>query len=68
MEKCQNQNFLGKNGKILKKGYFSPNTMKLYPKVGQYQKIAFFIDIQKFGVFRTFWIIIYVDILGGSPY
>ena len=37
-----------------KKGYFSLNTMKLYPKVGQYQKIAFFIDIQKFGVFQTF--------------
>lgn len=54
MEKCQNQNFLGKNGKNLKKGYFSLNTMKLYPKVGQYQKIAFFIDIQKFGVFQTF--------------
>lgn len=68
MEKCQNQNFLGQNGKALKKGYFSSNTMKLYPKVGQYQKIAFFIDIQKFGVFRTFKIIIYVDILGGIPY
>ena len=68
MEKCQNQNFLGKNGKTLKKGYFSLNTMKLYPKVGQYQKIAFFIDIQKFGVFRTFKIVIYVDILGGIPY
>lgn len=54
MEKCQNQNFLGQNGKALKKDYFSSNTMKLYPKVGQYQKIAFFIDIQKFGVFRTF--------------
>ena len=54
MEKCQNQNFLGKNGKTLKKGYFSLNTMKLCPKVGQYQKIAFFIDIQKFGVFQTF--------------
>lgn len=40
--------------KKLKIGYFSPNTMKLYPKVGQYQKIVFFIDIQKFGVFRTF--------------
>ena len=41
MKKCKNQNFLGKNGKTIRKGYFSPNTMKLYPKVGQYQKIAF---------------------------
>jgi len=41
MEKCQNQNFLGKNEKNLKKGYFIPNTIKYALKLVNIRKFHF---------------------------
>ena len=67
MEKCQNQNFSGKNEKALKKGYFLPNTIKYALKLVNIRKLHFLLISRNLAfseLFRSLYISIY---LAGVP-